>query len=73
MLVNPEKFQWTPKLTLIIIFLYPSFNYHPLVWHFYSAKPQNKTKKIQEWALRILYDDYQSDYTTLIKKSRRTI
>lgn len=51
--------------------VYWNFSYCPLAWHCYSVKPQRKTEKnkTQEWALRILYDDYKGDYTTLITKS----
>ena len=50
------------KLILINIFVYSNFNYCPLVWHFCSAKLVKKIEKIQERALRILYNNFSSDF-----------
>ena len=50
------------KKKLLNSFVYSNFNYCPLVWHFRSAKSVKKIEKIQEWALRILYKDFSSDY-----------
>ena len=47
-------------------FVYSSFNYYPLVWDFCSSK--NCIEKIQEWALRLLHNDFASDYAELLKK-----
>ena len=46
-----------------------NFNYCPLIWHFCSAKSVKKIGKIQRRALRILYNDFGSDYKTFLDKS----
>ena len=55
---------WVFKETEILLnsFNTSNFNYCPLVWHFSSAKSVKKIEKIQERALRILYNDFSSDY-----------
>lgn len=53
-------------------FVYSNLNYCLFVWHFCSVKSQRHIEKIQERALGILYDDYESDYATLINKLRKT-
>ena len=52
-------------------FVLSNFNYCPLVWHFCSSKSLKKSGKIQERALRILYDDSTSDYNQLLNKSSK--
>ena len=42
-----------------------NFTYCPLVWHFCGKTNNAKIEKIQERALRIIYNDYISDYDTL--------
>ena len=54
---------------LAISFIISNFNYCPLVWYFSMAKQLQKIEKIQEKVLRFLYDDYVSDYLTLLKAS----
>ena len=57
------------KEILINSFVYANFNYCPLVWHFCPAKSLRKLEKVQERALRILFDDFDSEYESLLKKS----
>ena len=45
------------------------FNYCPLVWHSCSYKSLYEFGKIQERALRLLHDDFASDYAKFLKKS----
>ena len=52
-------------------FVYSNFNYCPLVWYFSSAKSLQKIEKIQERALRFLYNDHRSSYSELLEKSER--
>ena len=47
-----------------------NFNYCPLVWHFCGERATNKMEKIQERALRFIYDDYKNPYKYLLKKSQ---
>ena len=42
-------------------------NYCPLVWHFCSCKSLQKTETMELRCLRIIYNDYSSDYQSLLK------
>ena len=44
-------------------------NYCSLIWHFCSSKSLYKIKRIQERALRLVHNDFASDYVELLKKS----
>ena len=55
------------KEVLLNSCVYSNFNYCLLVWHFCSSKYLNKIGKIQEWALRLLHNDFASDYAELKK------
>ena len=57
------------KQALLNSFVCSNFNNCSLVWHFCSSKFLYKTKKLQEQALRLLHNDFASDYTKLLKKS----
>ena len=57
------------KEIILNSFAYSSFNYCPLVWHFCSSKSLNKIEKIQERELRLLHNDFTSDYSELLNKS----
>ena len=41
-----------------------NFNYCPVVWHFCG-----KMENVQERSLRFIYEDFNSDYDTLLLKS----
>ena len=47
---------------------YSSFNYCLLVWRFCSAKSVKKIEEIQERALRILYNNFSSDFESILNK-----
>ena len=47
-----------------------NFNYCPLIWHFCGEVNTKKIEKIQERALRFIYQDYYSSYNTLLGKSQ---
>ena len=59
------------KEALINSFIFSNFNYCPLVWHFCSCKSSQKIEKIQLRCLRIIYNDYSSDYQTLLNRSQK--
>ena len=40
-----------------------------IVWHFCSSKSFYKIEKIKERALRLLHNDFASDYAELLKRS----
>ena len=46
-----------------------NFNYCPLTWHFTNESNTRKIEKIQERALRFIYDDFCSSYDKLLEKS----
>ena len=54
-------------------FIMSNFSYRPLVWHICSVKNTKTVEKIQERGLRIVWNDYQSDYKTLSEISGREL
>ena len=61
-----QKFMgFKEKEILLNSFAYSNFNYCP----FCSAKSVKKIEKIQERALRILYNDFSSDYESILNES----
>ena len=57
------------RLTVYYSFIMSNFNYCPVVWHFCGENNTRKIEKIQERALRFIYEDYCSNYDTLLEKS----
>ena len=57
------------RKNLVQSFVYSYFNYCPFVWHFSSAKSLQKVERIQERALRFLFNDNSSPYEELLTKS----
>ena len=60
------------KEALISTLIFSNFNYCPLVWHFCLCKSSQKIEKIQLPCLRIIYNDYSSDYQTLLNRSENS-
>ena len=60
------------KLVFIQSFVQANFNYCPLVWFFSSPESLRKIERIQDRALRILYDDFVSDIKVLLEKADNT-
>ena len=60
------------KKILVQSFVYSNFDYCPLVWYFSSSKSLQKIEKLQERALRFLYNDHTSSYDDLLSRSRST-
>ena len=58
------------KETIINTFVYSNFNYGSLIWHFCNKKSQNKIEKIQERCLKVLLNDYTSNYEELLENSK---
>ena len=50
------------EVAIVNSFIYGIFNYCPLLWHFSTCKSIRKIEKIQKRCLRIVLDDYDSDY-----------
>lgn len=57
------------KLTAFRCFIRSHFNYSPLIWLGNSNTHLNKIEKLQERALRIVYNDYKTDYSFLLKRA----
>ena len=58
------------RLTIYYSFILSNFKYCPVTWHFCSEKNTKKMEKIQERALRFIYDDYVLNYEELLEKSK---
>ena len=58
------------KLTIYHSFILSNFNFCPLSWHFCNEANTNKIEKIQERALRFIYNDYNSTYENLLIVSK---
>ena len=58
------------KITIYYSFILANFNYCPLVWHFCNESNTKKLEKIQERALRFIYNDDKSTYEELLMKSK---
>ncbi len=50
-------------------FVLSQFNYCPLVWHFCRPGDTHKMERIQERALRFVYNDYKTEYKELLLKN----
>ena len=57
------------SLTIYYSFIMSNFNYCPVVWHFCGEGNTKKMEKVQERALRFIYEDFNSNYETLLLKS----
>ena len=49
-------------------FFNSQFNYCPLVWMFHSRSINNKTNRLHERTLRIVYNDFKLSFKNLLKK-----
>ena len=62
--LSPEN-----KILIYKSFIKSNFNYCPLVWHFCSKTNSDKLEKLQHRALRITFNDFNSNYETLLTKA----
>ena len=58
------------KLTIYYSFILSNFNYCPLVWHFCGETNTKKLEKIQERALKFIYDEENCSYEELLERSK---
>ena len=58
------------KLTIYHSFILSNFNYCPVIWHFCSEANTKKMEKIQERALKFIYNENHSTYEKLLAKSK---
>ena len=49
-------------------FIISQFNYCPIVWMYYQRRSNNLINRIHERALRIAYNYYVSDFSSLLDK-----
>ena len=61
------------RLTIYYSFILSNFNYCPVTCHFCSEKNTKKMEKIQERALRFIYNDYILNYEEILEKSKNAI
>ena len=57
-------------LYLMRAFINSQFQYFPLAWMFHSRQLRHKIDRIQERALRVTYQDYESSFEVLMEKDR---
>ena len=57
------------KKVILNSFILSQFQYCPLVWFFCKKSCINKLDKIQERALRIVYNDFNANYDVLLKRA----
>ncbi len=50
-------------------YILSNFNYSPLVWRFCGRQISRNSEKIQERALRFVYEEYESKYDMLLKNA----
>ena len=62
-----NKLDTTQKLSLYHSYILSAFGYCPLIWMFYGKSYNEGIDRVQRKALRIIYNDYNSDYDTLLK------
>ena len=58
------------KLTIFHTFILSNFNFCSLTWHFCTEKIKKKLEKVQERALRFVYEDHLSSYEQLLDKAK---
>ena len=56
------------KMSLYNAFIMSNFNYCNTIWHFCNAGDTLKLEKIQKRALRIIFNDFESNYDALLKR-----
>jgi len=55
------------RVQLAITFVLSTFNYCPIVWHFCGNGDMHKVEKVNERVTRFIYNDYTTDYLTLLE------
>ena len=67
-LARVSPFMDAEKLRILMnSFIKAQFSYCPLIWMFHDRRLNSKIDKIHERALRIVYNDSQSDFSALLK------
>ena len=56
------------KKRIFNTFTASQFNYSPIVWHFCSRKRMLMIEKIQERAIKFVFNDNDSNYSELLQR-----
>ena len=64
-----KHFDIDTKKHMVRTYVLSHFNYCPLVWHFCGNGSIHKMEKIQERALRFVFNDYASEYKDMLQKN----
>ncbi|MCG8045733.1 MAG: reverse transcriptase family protein, partial [Candidatus Thiodiazotropha endolucinida] len=57
------------RLLVFKSFIRSNFNYCPIIWHFCNKTNTEKLEKLQHRGLKIVYNDYDSSYSDLLKRA----
>ena len=60
------------KLRLYDSFIFSHLNYCSMVWHFCLKRDSDKLQKLNERALRSVFQDKENDYRYLLNKADKT-
>ena len=60
------------RMAIFRAFIVSNFNYCPLVWHLCGKRNTSKIEKLQERALRFVFNDFTSYYENMLKKAELT-
>ena len=60
------------RMAIFRAFIASNFNYCPLVWHFCGKTNTSKIEKLQERALRFVFNDFTSYYDNMLEKAELT-
>ena len=60
------------RMAIFRAFIVSNFNYCPLVGHFCGKRNTSKIEKLQERALRFVFNDFTSSYENMLKKAELT-
>ena len=60
------------RMAIFRAFIVSNFNYCPLVWHFCGKTNTSKIEKLQERALRFVFNNFTSSYDNMLEKAELT-
>ena len=60
------------RMAIFRAFIVSNYNYCHLVWHFCGKRNTSKIEKLQELALRFVFNDFTSSYENMLKKAELT-
>ena len=56
-------------MSIFKCFILSHFNFCPVAWHYCNKSSTKKMERVQERALRFVYDDFKSSYSELLHRS----